>query len=226
MALNPTQFNHTEGLVVSGKAMAVAGIVQYEAADGRIVTRYQLTGSGTSLVLQEDRGNLALLRPFPPAAAPAAEGNTVSVMGEKYTLGGVNKLKVLGAVGDPPGGVPKAPLLLSAQFDGNMGVLLRELVPGKPEQTYYLVKPFKRDEILTGPELEKRIEAERVAAEAAAEHEEAGSTGESGGWLAKLGTWAVMILVVGGLAYACSDDDDSYGHSVRVGTGSHGHGGK
>jgi hypothetical protein len=231
MSLNPTKFNPGEDLSLSGKPMKVSGLVQYDAGDGKIVNRYLLFGPGSSLVLQEEDASFSLLRPFPAAAPPEAEGNTVSVMGEKYTLGGVRRLKVVGAAGDPPGGAPKGPLLLSAQFAGTMGSLLRELVPGKPEQTYYFVKPVGKDELLTGEELAKRIEGERLAAEVAEQADESEATAKSQGPMVKVAVWVVAILVIGGLVYACSGSDDdssssSSGGSVRVGTGSHGHGGK
>lgn len=232
--LRPAKFKVDEELTLSGKPVRVAGLVQYEPAADQVITRYQLMGSGGGLVLQEDPSvGLALLRPFPPAAAPEAAGNTVTVMGEKYLLGAVRRLKVLGAAGSPPGGAPKAPLLLSALFEGKMGVLFRELVPGAAAQTYYFVKQLAPNEVLSGEELAKQREGERIAAEVMEQAEEAEAAEKKEKPLAKVAVWIVAILVIGGLVYACSGDDESSSsssssssrYSVRFGSDDGHHGG-
>ncbi len=229
MITAPTsKFRAGEVLALSDKPMRVAGLAQYDAGDGKTITRYLLAdAAGATLILQEEGGVFALLRPFPPAAPPVAEGSTVSVMGEKYALAGVRKLKTVATSGDPSAGLPKAPLVLSGRFDGKMGTLLRELVPGAPAQTYFFVKPVAKDDLLTEEELTKRIEAERIAAEVQAQSDESDASASSQKPWAKAAGWIVMILVVVALVYACSDDDDSSSsHGIRVGTGSHSHGGK
>ena len=230
--MQPTasRFQLGQELALSGKPMKVAGLAQYDAGDGQIVTRYMLAGAaGAAIILQEDGGAIAMLRPFPPAALPVAEGSTVTVMGEKYALAGVRKLKALAASGELPAGTPRAPLVLSGRFEGKMGLLLREMVPGTAAQTYFLVKPVAKDDLLTGEELAQRLEAERVVAEIQAEADESDAAASKQKPLVKAGVWIVMILVVVALVYACSgsdDDSSSSSGSVRVGTGSHSHGGK
>lgn len=150
-------------------------------------------------------------------------------MGEKYTLGAVRRLKVLGAAGEAPGGVAKAPLLLSGVFEGANGVIFRELVPGATAQAYYFVKQLAPSEVLSGAELAKRREGERLAAEVVEQAEEADATEKKEKPLAKVAVWIVAVLVVGGLVYACSGSDDessssSSRTSVRFGSGSHGGG--
>ena len=113
------KFKLDEEIAFSGKPMRVAGYVQYEGANAQVSTRYLLTESaGPPVILEENGGQFAVLRAFPPTAQPLAAGSTVTVMGTKYSLAGVRKLKVLGTVGQPPGGAPKAPLLLSGLFEG------------------------------------------------------------------------------------------------------------
>ena len=233
MASIAAKYQVGQELALSLKPMKVAGLVQDDAGNGQLITRYTLAAPTGPLILQEDGDAHALLRPFPPAAQPTAEGSTVSVMGEKYELGTVRKLKTLGVAGEPPPGTPKAPLLLSALFKGNMGTLLREVVPGVAAQAYFLVKPVGKDELLTGEELAKLREAERVVAELNAQAVESEAAESAQKPWVKAAVWIVIILVIVGLVYACSGSSDdssssssSSSHSVRTGTGSHGHGGK
>lgn len=232
MATADTTFQLGQELELTGKPMKVAGIAQFDDGSGQPITRYSLAGpAGAAVILQDDAGTISMLRPFPPAAAPTAEGSTVTVMGEKYTLAGVRKLKLTASAGDPPAGTPKAPLVLSGLFKGNMGTLLREVVPGVAAQSYFLVKPIGQGELLTGEELALRREAERVVAEMNAQAAESDAEETAQKPLAKIGGWIVAILVIAALVYACSGDDDSSssssssGHTVR-GSTSHGHGGK
>ena len=230
MALAPSKFGLDEDVSLAGKPMRVAGLMQFDAGNDQLITRYLLADeTGAPVVLQEEGGKLAMLRPFPAAAAPEAAGNTVTVMGEKYTLAGVRKLKVLGASGQAPGETPTAGLLLSGLFDGNMGSLLRELVPGATAQAYFLLKPMGNDDVLSGEALAKRKEGERIAAEVMAQSQESEEEEAKEKPMVKVAVWIVVILVVVGLGYACSGDDDdspssssSSGHSVRVGGGHRG----
>lgn len=226
MATVAPRFAVGQDLLFTGKPMRIAGLVQYDAGDGKVVTRYALSAPGGPLVLQEDGATLSLLRPFPAAAPPVAEGSTVSVMGEKYALAGVRKLKAAGAAGEAIPGVPKAPLVLSGLFEGKMGSLLREVVPGAAAQAFFLVKPVAKEDVLTGEELAQRMEAERVVAEMNAQAAEAEEEESAQKPLAKIGSWVVAILVIVALVWACSGDDDSSSGSVRVGTGHYSHGGK
>lgn len=69
--LRPSKFAIEEEVTLSGKPARVSGVVQFDGGNDQVITRYQLTGSGGSLVLQEDATvGLALLRPFPPRAIP------------------------------------------------------------------------------------------------------------------------------------------------------------
>ena len=229
MAAAPTKFQVQEEVSLAGRLLRIAGLVQYDLGDNNVVTRYSLVDpSGAAVIVQDEGGKLAMLRPFPPSAAPTADGSTVSVMGEKYNLAGVRKMKLLGTSGTPPAESPSAPLALSGVFQGKMGALLREMVPGGKAQSFFLVKPLQPSELLSGQELAQRVEHERVAAEALAQVEEADDAAEEEKPYAKFVSWAVMLVIMFALFYACSgsDDESSSGGSVRVGTGSHSHGGK
>jgi hypothetical protein len=140
-------------------------------------------------------------------------------------------MKMLGASGKPPAESPQAPLALSGVFEGKMGRLLREMVPGAKAQSYFLVKPVQKDELLSGQELAHKQDQDRVAAQAMAQVQEVEDAEEEEKPFAKFASWAVSLVVIFALAWACSGDDDddtssSGGHSVRIGSGSHAHGGK
>lgn len=227
MATVAAKFQVGQDLLFTGKPMRVTGLVRYDAGDGKVITRYALSAPGGPLILQDDGATLSLLRPFPAAAPPVAEGSNVSVMGEKYALAGVRRLKTAGATGEPIPGAPKAPLVLSGLLQGKMGSLLREVVPGAAAQTYFLVKPVAKEDVLTGEELAQRLEDERVAAEMSAQAAESEEAEAEQKPLAKIGGWVVTVLVIVGLVWACSGDDESSSSgSVRVGTGHFSHGGK
>ena len=84
MAAVPPKFQVEEEVSLAGRMLRVAGLVQYDLGDDNVVTRYSLVDpTGAAVILQQEGGNLSMLRPFPPAAAPTAEGSSVSVMGEK-----------------------------------------------------------------------------------------------------------------------------------------------
>jgi hypothetical protein len=219
MSLKPARFKLDEELVLSGKPARVLGYVQYEDPQAQLATRYLLAAqSGPPQIVEERAGKLSLLRPFPANASPAPSGNMVSVMGEKYTLAGVTRMTVLGAIGQPPGGMPKAPLVLSGAFDGSMGTLLREIAPGaSAAHVYYSVKPLDGAEIVTGEEMAARQAAQQKVEEqaaAAAEEEEAAP----GGKLKSIVASAVGFLIVGGLAYACTQQgEEGYSSGSRGG---------
>jgi hypothetical protein len=169
MPLRASRFKLGEEIWLHGNPMLVAGRLQFESPDAKITTRYALTdAAGTSQLLEEEAGyRFTLLRPFPP---PQAAGNTVSVMGEKYTLGAVRRLKITGTEGRIAGGAGTT--LLSGLFQGNMGALLREMVPGAPARSFYLVKPVRPNEVLGAAERAALLEAERLAAAQRAESED------------------------------------------------------
>ena len=126
-----------------GKPMRVAGRLRLEAANGQVTYRYHLSdGTGAPVLVEQAGDRFALLRPFPPAAHPRTAGNAVHVGAEKYTLVGVRRLAMAEALGLISGGSAKELLLLSGMFEGPMGTLMRELVPGGARQVYYLVKPL------------------------------------------------------------------------------------
>ena len=143
-------FMPDEQVVFRGRPMRVAGRVQFEGSSGQLTFRYFLAdAAGAPVILEEGEGRFALLRSFPPAAQPRTVKNTVTVGAEKYTLVGVRKLKVLDINGRIPGIAPNMPLIVSGIFEGPMGTLMREMVPGAAAQTYYLLKPLAPGEILS-----------------------------------------------------------------------------
>lgn len=217
MALQESKFRTEEVIGLSGKTMAVSGKWQYTTAEGALRTRYLLTEGPGSTALLEERGTFfAMLRPFPPAAAPEASGNVVSVMGEKFTLQEVDKLTLTGYAGKVDQGVRESATLLSGRFQGASSVLLRELVPGKAEQQFYSVRPVAAHELLTAAQL-AAVEAAQRELAAQAEPEP-----KKSGWLRKVIIFGVVILVLGGLLSMCSSDDDDSSGSARVSGGYHG----
>lgn len=229
MALKPSKFKLEEMILLAGQPFQVSGMVQLELPDNGVATRYMLTGDkGASQILEERPNRFALLRQFPPSAAPQPNGSEISVMGARYALAGVDKLKVIGAEGGPVGATPSGGLLLSGRFDSQGGAILREIAPGGgAAQTFYALKPIAPDQLMTGQQHAAVQEAQREVAEqqAAAAAETSAS---AGGWAAKLGGWVVTIIVIGVLVYACSDSEDTSSGSARSGTAhfSGGHGGK
>ena len=218
MPLKPARFKLDEEVMLSGKPARVLGYVQFEDPQAQLATRYLLAAQSGPPQIVEQRGDkLSLLRPFPANANPTASGNTVNVLGEKYTLAGVSKLTVLGAIGQPPGGMPKAPLLLSGSFDGSMGKLLREIAPGaSATQVFYSVKPLDGAEIATGEELAARQAAQQKVEEQRAAVSEEEEDSPPGGKLKGAIAGAAVTLIVGGLAYACtSSDKDGYSGGSR-----------
>ncbi len=139
-----------EEVVFRGRPMQVAGRVQFEGANGQLTFRYLLSeASGAPVVIEEGEGRFALLRSLPSSAQLQTANNTITVGTEKYTLVGVRKLKVLDLNGKVPGVAPKVPVLLSGVFEGPMGTLMREMVPGMTSQLYYLLKPLAPGEVLS-----------------------------------------------------------------------------
>jgi hypothetical protein len=226
MPLQPSKFKLDEEISLYGKPMLVAGRLQMESPDAKLTTRYTLAdASGASQLLEEEPENkFTLLRPFPPAAQPLAAGNTVSVMGEKYTLGAVRRLKVTGSEGRVSGGAGS--MLLSGLFQGGVGSLVREMVPGAPAQSFYSAKPVHPNEVLGAAERAAQAEAERAAANARAEAEDEAEEGEKSSPIAKAVTWIVVVLVIIGLVYACSGDDEGSSGSARTSFSSGSSGGK
>ncbi len=222
MSLAPAKFKVDEEISFSGKPMRVAGLVQYEGANAQVATRYLLTeAAGAPVILEENGVRFCVLRPFPASAQPQATDRTVMVMGAKYSLASVRKLKLLGAAGQPPGGTPKAELLLSGLFEGEMGTLVREMAPGAGAQTFYSLKPVHADEVLSGAQRVALLEAERLAAEVKAEAEDEGDSAAGRSPMTKAAIWIVVIVVVAGLGFACSGSDDDGGSSGSAGASSH-----
>jgi hypothetical protein len=218
MALKPARFKLDEEVSLGGKPMRVAGYVQYENPQEKLTTRYLLAAQyGPSQILEDRGDDFLLLRPFPVTTGPVASGSSVTVMGEKYTLSGVQKLKVLGALGEPPGGMPKAPLVLSGTLNGSMGTLVREISPGTAAaQVYYSVKPMAGAEVVSGAQFAAQQEAQRKAVEqqAAVAADEEDST--PGGWVRSAISTVATLLIIGGLGYACtSSDEEGYSGSSR-----------
>ena len=152
-------------VVFRGKPMRVAGRMQLEGSSGQLTFRYLLSdGAGAPVLIEQADDRYALLRPFPPAAAPQTAGNSVTVGEQRYTLVGVRRLKLLEALGQFPGAASKAVLLLSGMFEGPTGTLMRELVPGADQQVYYLVKPLAARDLLSAEAHAAAREEERRAA--------------------------------------------------------------
>ena len=215
MPLKDSKFKLDDELSLVGNMMRVSGILQLEYPGEQIATRYLLTGGAGAPQILEERGNdFTLLRPFPPAAQPQASADSVTVMGEKYALAGVSKLKVLGTSGQAPGGAPAAPVLLSGKFEGTMGALVREIIPGAETQAFYSVKPVLAADVMSAEQIAAnqaaalQLRAER--AQTGAEAEEEGGSGK------KIARFVIAILVVAGLAYACTGSDDSGSSSTQV----------
>ena len=154
-------------VVFRGKPMRVAGRMLLEGASGQSTFRYLLIDeAGAPVVLEQAAANrYALLRPFPPAARPPTQGNTITIGVERYTLVGVRRLKVLELLGQATGAVTRAELLVSGMYEGLMGTLMREMVPGTNRQVYYLVRPVGTDDVLSAAaHAEARAAESRAAA--------------------------------------------------------------
>lgn len=148
-----------------GREMRVSGRVQFEDSSGQSTYRYVLADpTGAPVILEAGEGRYALLRPFPPAARFKTVENTIAVGTEKYRLVGVRRLKVVEAAGNVPGAAAKAPLILSGTFQGLMGILMREMVPGTATQEYYLLKPLAEGEVLSAADYAAGKDAESRAA--------------------------------------------------------------
>ena len=143
-------FMPSEQVVFRRRPMQVAGRVQFEGASGQLTFRYLLSEpAGAPVIVEEGDGRYALLRSFPAAAQLRTAANTITVGTEKYTLVAVRKLKVLDVSGKVPGIARGVPLVLSGIFEGPMGTLVREMVPGTAGQVYYLLKPLEAGEIVS-----------------------------------------------------------------------------
>jgi hypothetical protein len=164
-------FGIDAAVVFRGKPMRVAGRMLLEGASGQSTFRYLLSGGSGAPVLLEQAAaeRYALLRPFPPAAQPHTAGNTVTVGKERYTLVGVRRLKIRETRGQISGATPKTELLLSGMFEGPMGTLMREMVPGSDQQLYYLVKPLATGDLLSAAAHAAARKAQSRAAGAAAD---------------------------------------------------------
>ena len=203
MALEAPRFKIDAEISFGGKLMRVAGWVQYEDATSQALTRYLLAeAGGAPLTLEESDGNFFLLRAFAAGAQPAAAGSTISVMNQKYTLRGVRKLKLAASAGQPPGGMPKAELLVSGVFEGQMGYLLRELPAGASTQVFFSAKPVAAGDVLSGDQLTAVREAERLAAEAKALAQDDGKDSTKGRTLQIAALAIAGFLILVGLAYA------------------------
>ena len=165
MARQGEIFALDEEVVFRGRSMRVTGRVQFEGSSGQLTCRYQLSdATGAPVIVEEGEGRFAMLRPFPPAARFKTADNIILIGTEKYTLVGVRKLKALEFGGNAAGIAAQAPLILSGIFEGLMGTLMRELVPGKATQVYYLLKPLADGEILCAAKYAAGKEAEGRAA--------------------------------------------------------------
>jgi hypothetical protein len=158
-------FGLNDDVVFRGKPMRVTGRMQLEGSSGQLTFRYLLSDpAGAPVLLEEGAGRFALLRPFPPAAKFKTLNDTVLVGTAKYTLVGVRKLKLIDVSGNIQN-APKTPLIVSGMFEGLMGTLMRELVPGTSTQVYYLLKALAEGDVVSA---EKYAAGKDAAADAAA----------------------------------------------------------
>ena len=201
MALRPSRFKQGDGLSLIGRSVRVAGLIQYENPAGQAVTRYLVAEpSGAPAFIEETAEGYLLLGAFPANAQPSASGNSVSVLGEKYALKGVRKLTVLGSMGQIPGGAPKSDLLLSGEFSGSMGSVLREMVPGAGTQIFYLLRQLRTDDVLSNDDIASRLEAGRRGAETRGSAEAEEPARQMKIQIAVLA--AIAVIVIAALAYA------------------------
>jgi hypothetical protein len=167
MAAERGTFMLDDHVAFRGRPLRVTGRVKLEGSSGQLTFRYQLSdAAGAPVVLEEGEGRFAMLRPFPPAARFKTAGNTIIVGTAKYTLVGIRKLKLLEISGNAAGIASRAPLIVSGIFEGLMGTLMREMVPGTTTQVYYLLKPLAAGEV---------VSAEKYAADKDAAARAAGS---------------------------------------------------
>lgn len=219
MRFHRSKFRLGDGVSLSGRAMRVMGMVQFEDDGGAPVTRYLLAeAAGAPALVEESASGFTLLGTFPSNAQPAASGDSVSVMGEKYALRGLRKLKLVGTDGQPPGGKPKGDLLLTGEFEGSMGSVLREMVPGTAGQSFYLLKRLATEDVLSNDDISARLDAGRQAAEvqAMAEEEEPRTKPK----LHMTVISVIAVIVAAALVYSCvSADDDAPPGGPRSGLG-------
>jgi len=163
---DPQVFSLGAQVVFRGKQMRIAGRMLLEGVSGQSTFRYLLTdeSGAPAMLVQAAAGKYALLRPFPSAARPPTSGNTITVGVERYTLVGVRRLKVLEVLGQVPGSLARGELLLSGMFEGLMGTLMRELVPGTDRQVYFLVRAVETGDMLSAEAHAAAREAESRAA--------------------------------------------------------------
>ena len=203
MTLRPSKFKQGDGLSLIGRSVRVAGLIQYEDAAGQTVTRYFVAEpSGAPSLIEETATGFTLLGSFPGNAPPAASGNSVSVMGEKYALKGVRKLALLGTAGQIPGGPPRSDLLLSGEFSGSMGSVLREMVPGVGTQIFYLLRQLRADDVLSNDEIASRLESGRREAETRGSADTEDPPVQTRIQMAVIA--AIAVIVIAALAYALS----------------------
>ena len=100
-----------------------------------------------------------------------------------------------------PGGPPRSDLLLSGEFSGSMGTVMREMVPGVGTQIFYLLRQLRADDVLSNDEIASRLESGRREAETrgAAESEEP-PVHQMKIQIAVLA--AIAVIVIAALAYA------------------------
>lgn len=205
MTFKPTRFALEQTIRFCGRTMRVTGLLQIETPDGALATRYQLAEeAGAPQILEDSAGLLFHLRALPTGPQTRAVDNTVSVMGQKYTLSGVRRFRILGASGQPPGGAPQGELLVSGLFEGPAGALLRELAPGSQAQRFYSVKPLSAADVLSAEQLAKAQEGERLAALLQAQAAEEDREARRNGPLFRAVAICVAGLVILGLGYACT----------------------
>lgn len=226
MPLQPSRFALNESISVAGRRLHVTGITQFEDALGALITRYRLADGAGGIQIMEARGedSYVFLRHFPLAAQPPAiEGGQMTLMGVKYALGPVSKLKLVGAEGFPVAEAAPAPaLLVSGRFESMSGVILREIVPGAGTLLLYHVKPVASSEVMTAAQaaaVARLSEQFREQQENACGKEFRGEKLSVFGWVKH---WLMLAVVVAVVSYACSDSDSEEGTGSARGVIIHG----
>ncbi|MSQ72698.1 MAG: hypothetical protein EXR27_15625 [Betaproteobacteria bacterium] len=232
--LKEPQYKLYEELAVGNLKYRVGPIVQFEQQpELTLVTRYGLVASSGDLSwLQHKQNAVSLLRPFPPQVQPQASGDSLNVMGEKHSLAGIAKLKLIAAEGEfavlpKPGG-----LILAGEFTGANSTILREIVPGVAQQNYYAQKPVAAADVQRVADLAAYAAATAAANVGKEDQVAAEPDNDTGSTIKRWLGWAAGVFVLVVVVYACSSDDDDGGGvnsdgSVRSSThhssgGSHG----
>jgi len=175
MRFHPAKFRLGDGLSLTGRAMRVGGIVQYEDADAAPVTRYLLAeAAGAPAVLEESAQGFALLGTFPAKRAAGGErqlrlgaGREVRAARPAQAQAGRDRRSAAGGRAE---GRPAA----ERGVRGLDGLGCSRDGPRCRNTDVFLLKRLPVEDVLSNEDIAVRLEAGRRAAElqAAADEEE------------------------------------------------------